>query len=107
MFDGFLNSAFSHQNQSIIQVYRHHAARAIEEERWSSAEIFLDKILEENPRHTEAWLIKGIVRQHCKDDEETAVNCFKKVISLCGHDRSHPHVRRAQNSLGRILRRWA
>lgn len=87
----------------VIRVYRKHVARAISEERWSAAEIFLDRILEIDPRHTEAWLMKGWLRHHCREDDETAVSCYRKVITLCGHDLKHPHARRAQSSLGRLL----
>jgi regulator of sirC expression with transglutaminase-like and TPR domain len=89
-----------------IRVYRNHAARAIAEERWEVAEIFLDRILEVNPRHTEAWLMKGHLRQHCRDDAEEALLCYRKVITLCGHDSRHPHVRRAKRSMGRLLSAW-
>jgi hypothetical protein len=93
-------------DEPAIRVYRRHAARAISEERWSVAEIFIDRILEINPTHTEAWLMKGHLRQHCRDDGEAALGCFRKVITLCGYDPSHPHVQRARQSLGRLLRGW-
>ena len=66
-------------------------------------EIFLDRILETDPRNTEAWLVKGWLRHHCRDDGDAAVGCYRKVISLCGHDLRHPHARRARTSLGRLL----
>ena len=93
----------SKQDDPQIRVYRSHAARAISEERWNVAEIFLDRILSVDPRHTEAWLMKGHLRQHCKKDEETAVDCFRKVISLCGPDSAHPHAKKARSSLGRLV----
>lgn len=86
-----------------IHVYRRHAARAITEERWASAEIFLDRILELDPRHTEAWLMKGHLAQHCRQDPDSAVSCYRKVITLCGFDSAHPHVQRARESLDRLL----
>lgn len=91
---------------SQIRVYRSHAARAISEERWDVAEIFLDRILEVDPQHTEAWLMKGHLRHHCRQDERTAVDCYRKVINLCGNDSPHPHAERARSSLGRILAVW-
>lgn len=89
--------------EGAIAVYRRHAARALAEERWSVAEIFFDRILEVDPHHTEAWLMKGLLRQHCRQDDHTAVECFQRVIRLRGFDSSHPHVQRAQRSLGRLL----
>ena len=89
--------------EGAIAVYRRHAARAMAEERWSVAEIFFDRILEVDPHHTEAWLMKGLLRYHCRQDDHTAVECFQRVIRLKGFDSSHPHVQRAQRSLGRLL----
>jgi hypothetical protein len=89
-----------------IDLYRRHAARALSEGRWNVADIFLDRILEVNPRHTEAWLMKGHVRQHCQNRELEAAGCYRKVITLCGHDLKHPHANRAQQSLSRMVSRW-
>jgi hypothetical protein len=93
-------------NPDVIAVYRRHAARAMSEGRWTVAEIFLDRILDVDPRSTEAWLMKGLVSQHCKDDGESALQCFRRVITLGGYDSTHPHVQRARQSMGRLLRTW-
>jgi len=90
-----------------IRVYRKHAARAIAEERWDIAKIFLDRILEVNPRHTEAWLMRGHLHRHCLNDPEEALHCYRKVIVLGGYDTANPHVARAQQSLDQLLRRLA
>ncbi|MEE4273518.1 MAG: hypothetical protein V2I67_17725 [Thermoanaerobaculales bacterium] len=91
---------------SIIRVYRRHAARAISEERWEVAEIFFDRILDVSPALTEAWLMKGLLRQYCREDDHAAIQCYKKVISLCGDDLAHPHAQRARASLGRLITVW-
>jgi regulator of sirC expression with transglutaminase-like and TPR domain len=91
---------------SIIRVYRRHAARAISEERWEVAEIFFDRILDVSPKLTEAWLMKGLLRQYCREDDHAAINCYRKVINLCGEDVSHPHAQRARASLGRLMTVW-
>lgn len=94
------------RDDSMIRVYRRHVARAISEERWHVAEIFLDRILDVDPRHTEAWLMKGFLRHHCHEDGLSAVECYRKVITLCGHDLAHPHAQRAHASLNRLLSAW-
>ena len=94
------------QDNSLIRIYRRHAARAISEERWRIAEIFLDRILDVDTHNTEAWLMKGLLRHHCHEDGDSAVDCYKKVITLCGHDLHHPHAQRAHSSLNRILNTW-
>lgn len=50
--------------------------------------------------------MKGLLRHHCRGDDETAVHCFRKVITLCGHDPNHPHAHRARRTLGRVLAAW-
>ena len=95
------------EDDSQIRVYRAHAARAMSEERWEVAEIFLDRILSVDPQHTEAWLMKGHLRQHCREDEQSAVYCYRKVISLCGSDSPHPHAERARSSLTRLVAVWS
>jgi regulator of sirC expression with transglutaminase-like and TPR domain len=94
------------EDDSHIRICRSHAARAISEERWDVAEIFLDQILKIDPDHTETWLMKGHLRQHCREDEQAAVDCYRKVITLCGHDEVHPHAQRARTSLVRLLAVW-
>ncbi|MCD4748054.1 MAG: hypothetical protein K8R59_01665 [Thermoanaerobaculales bacterium] len=93
----------SDDKDAAIRLYRRHAAQAIADERWQVAEIFFNRIIEVSPRHSEAWLMKGWLRQHCREDEATALECYQNVLVLCGHDASHPHVKRAKNSLGRIM----
>ena len=92
---------------SQIRVYRSHAARAVSEERWEVAEIFIDRILKVDPHHTEAWLMKGHLRHHCREDEQTAVDCYRKVLNLCGSESGHPHAQRARTSLSRLLTIWS
>ena len=87
----------------LIGVYRRHAARAITEERWAAAEIFLDRILEVDSRNTEAWLMKGHLRHHCRDNLDGAVECYRKVVWLCGHGSNHPHAERAREALQLLL----
>lgn len=96
----------SHPEHSIVRVYRRHAARAISEERWEVAEIFFDRILDVSPALTEAWLMKGLLRQYCREDDHAAIHCYRKVISLCGEDLTHPHAKRARASLGRLMTVW-
>lgn len=90
-----------------IRVYRRHAARAISEERWASALVFLDRILEVEPGNSEAWLTKGHVHLHGSGDEAAAISCYRKVIVLGGYDTSNPHVRKARSSLEHLLKRLA
>ena len=91
------------EKEAAIRLYRRYAANAIADERWQVAEVFFNRIIEISPLHSEAWLMKGWLRQHCENDEATALECYQKVLVLCGHDPAHPHVQRAKHSLGRIV----
>jgi len=86
-----------------IRIYRRHAARAMREERWCVAEIFINRIIDMAPAHTEAWLTKGWIRQHCRGDEATALECYQRVIHLCSDDGLHPHVQRAKKAMQKIV----
>ena len=92
---------------SAIPVFRRHAARAMSDERWASALIFLDRILEIEPGNTEAWLTKAHIHLFGRGDEQAAIACYRKVIVLGGYDTSDPHVRKAQSTLERLLKRLA
>ncbi len=94
-------------SSSLIGVYRRHAARAISEERWAAADIFLDRILEVDPRNLEAWLMKGHLHRFCHGDEEKALECYRRVIILGGYDTSDRHVHRAQQAQEQLLKRLA
>lgn len=47
--------------------------------------------------------MKGHLRFHCHHDDAGALQCYRKVITLCGHDLSHPHAHRAHSALRRLL----
>jgi tetratricopeptide (TPR) repeat protein len=91
------------EKEASIRLYRRCAAQAIADERWPAAEVFFNRIIAIAPGHTEAWLMKGWLRHHCRQDEATALECYQKVIELCAQNRDHPHLQRAKRSLGHIL----
>lgn len=91
----------------VMAVYRRHAMRAMEEERWAAAEVFIDKMLDVDRRSTEAWLMKGHVNQYCRGRLERALECYRHVITLCGWDRQHRHVRQARSAIDRLLLHWS
>ncbi len=90
-----------------LAVYRRHAMRALAEERWAAAEAFLDRMLRVDPLSTEAWLMKGHLNQFCRGRLERALECYRRVIALCGWDTAHPHARQARRALDRLLLHWS
>ncbi len=93
--------------EEALSIYRRHAMRAMSEERWAAASIFFDRMLELDPRNTEAWLMKGHIEQFCRENLEAALDCYRKVITLGGWDPSHPHVKGARQATERLLLRWS
>jgi thiaminase len=96
-------SSAQNNGQSIIALYRRHIARAIHEERWASAEIFVDRILDEYPENTEALLLKAWIKHYCRKDEANAIHYYRKVVDVFGESSDHPHVQRAMQSMERLL----
>jgi Tfp pilus assembly protein PilF len=103
-FDGLrAQSPDRNGDQSIITLYRRHIARAIHEERWASAEIFVDRILSEFPENTEALLLKAWIKHYCRRDEIRAMHYYQKVVDVFGDSSDHPHAQRAMQSMERLL----
>ena len=103
--DRFLGrgTAGAARHRDDLSVYRRHAMRAMREERWSAATIFFDRMLEVDPRNTEALLMKGLIAEHCCSDPGQALECYRKVIHLCGWDSTHRHAERARHGIKRVL----
>jgi hypothetical protein len=81
--------------------------RAAAEGRFRFADHFCDKILAEDPRHLEAWLLKGHLACHRFNDVQTAVNCYRKVLILGGFESSNACVAQARVSLAQLLEQIA
>jgi hypothetical protein len=60
-------------------------------------------LLAEDPRHLEAWLIKGHLAWHQFRDSQTALACLRQVVILGGFESSNEYVARAQASLAQLL----
>ncbi len=90
-----------------LAVYRRHAMRAMREERWIAAAVFFDRMIEVDPRNTEALLMKGYLAEHCSGDPGRALECYRKVVHLCGPGSDDPNAHRARCAITRIVRRWS
>ncbi len=51
--------------------------------------------------------MKGLLRQYCREDDQAAIRCYRKVLRLCGTNTDHPHAQKARASLGRLMNAWA
>ena len=74
------------RNNELITLYRLRYRMAMEEHKYDSAMIFLNKILELDPMNVEAKLCKGDIYHRCLHDYPSAIEQYNKVIRLSGED---------------------
>ena len=70
------------KNNELITLYRLRYRMAMEEKKYDSAMIFLNKILELDPMNLEAKLCKGELYHRCLGDYSQAIEQYNKVIRL-------------------------
>jgi tetratricopeptide (TPR) repeat protein len=70
------------KKDELISLYRLRYRIALEEDRFDTAMIFLNKILELDPMNVEAKLCKGEIYHNCLGDFERAIEQYTKVIRL-------------------------
>lgn len=93
----------SQQRVALVSALRQQIGRALAEGRYRFAEHFCDKLLAEEPRDIETWLVKGHLYWRCFSDPAAAVNCFRQVVILGGFESSNECVARARISLEQLL----
>ena len=78
------------RNNELITLYRLRYRMAMEEEKYDTAMIFLNKILELDPSNLEAKLCKGEIYHRGLGDYARAIEQYNKVIRLsaAGNDQS-------------------
>ena len=70
------------RNNELLTLYRLRYRMAMEEEKFDTAMIFLNKILELDPMNLEAKLWKGEIYHRCLGDYPRAIEQYNKVIRL-------------------------
>jgi tetratricopeptide (TPR) repeat protein len=70
------------RNNELIALYRLRYRMAMEEEKYDTAMIFLNKILELDPMNLEAKLCNGEIYHRCLNDYSSAIEHYNKVIRL-------------------------
>src|SRR5687767_3393408 len=68
------------RNNELMTLYRLRYRIAMEEEKFDTAMIFLNKILELDPLNLEAKLWKGEIYHRCLGDYPRAIEQYNKVI---------------------------
>ena len=90
------------RNNELITLYRLRYRMAMEEEKYDTAMIFLNKILELDPMNLEAKLCKGELYHRCLGDYALAIEQYNKVIRLSAGMDEKVHVR-ARAAMSEIM----
>ena len=93
-------------NSELIALYRLRYKMAMEEAKYDTAMIFLNKILELDPLNVDAKLSKGEIYHRCLGDLSLAIEHYNKVIRLTadGQDeRCHTRARAAMSEIMEML----
>ena len=87
----------------LVAAFWKQVERALSEGRWRFADHFCDKILAEDPRSLETWLLKGHLAWHYLRDHRAALSCFRQVLILGGFESANACVEQARKSLEQLL----
>src|SRR6266550_3372229 len=81
-------------HHELISLYRLRYRMALDEQKYDTALIFLNKIIELDPVNVEAKLCKGEIYHRCLQDYPAAIEQYNKVLrSTTEHDAPTIHVR--------------
>ncbi|MCU1230747.1 MAG: Anaphase-promoting complex, cyclosome, subunit 3 [Acidobacteriota bacterium] len=91
------------KNNELIALYRLRYKMAMEEKKFDTAIIFLNKILELDPMNVEAKLCKGEIYHRCLNDYGKAIEQYNKVIRLTSERDSEQIHARARAAMAEIM----
>ena len=90
-------------NSELISLYRLRYRMALEEQKYDTAMIFLNKILELDPLNAEAKLSKGEIYHRCLHDYTQAIEHYNKVIRLTANGADETTHLRAREAMSEIM----
>lgn len=90
------------RNNELISLYRLRYRIALEEQRYDTAIIFLNKILEIDPLNVEAKLCKGEIYQRIADYPK-AIEQYNRVIRLTSDKQNEPVHLKARAAMSEIM----
>ena len=91
------------KNNELVTLYRMRYKMAMEEQKYDTAMIFLNKILELDPINVEAKLCKGDLYHRFLQDYPKAIEQYNKVIKLTNEKESATIHRRARAAMAEIM----
>lgn len=91
------------KNHELITLYRLRYKMALEERKYDTAMIFLNKILELDPSNLDAKLCKGEIYHRCLGDYSRAIEQYNKVIRLTSAGQDDTVHTRARANMSEIM----
>jgi tetratricopeptide (TPR) repeat protein len=93
------------KQDELISLYRLRYRMAMEEKKYDTAMIFLNKIIELDPMNVDAKLCKGEIYHRCLQDYPAAIEQYNKVIRLTTGrgDDATPTLLRARAGMAEIM----
>lgn len=91
------------KNNELITLYRLRYRMAMEEEKYDTAMIFLNKILELDPMNLEAKLCKGDIYHRWIGDYPRAIEQYNKVIRLSADNGNETVRDKARAAMSEIM----
>ncbi|HEV7241332.1 MAG TPA: hypothetical protein VGQ36_19020 [Thermoanaerobaculia bacterium] len=91
------------KNNELITLYRLRYRMAMEEQKYDTAMIFLNKILELDPLNLDAKLCKGEIYHRCLGDYPSAIDLYNKVIRLSSDGQDEKVNTRARAAMSEIM----
>ena len=91
------------KNNELVSLYRLRYKIAMEEHRYDTAMIFLNKILEIDPINIEAKLCKAEMYHRCLGDYSKAIEQYNKVIRLTSDRQEDAQHLRARAAMAEIM----
>jgi tetratricopeptide (TPR) repeat protein len=91
------------KNNELITLYRLRYKMALEERKYDTALIFLNKILELDPLNAEAKLCKGEIYHRCLQDYAKAIEQYNKVLRITNDKQSESIHLRARTAMAEIM----
>src|SRR3954453_6520706 len=91
------------RHDELISLSRLRYRMAMDEQKYDTALIFLNKIIELDPVNVEAKLCKGEIYHRCLQDYPAAIEQYNKVIRLTAGRAEEPVLLRARAGMAEIM----
>ncbi len=91
------------RDQELISLYRLRYKMAMEEKKFDTALIFLNKILELDPVNVEAKFSKAEIYHRCLNDYASAIDQYNKIIRLTSDRQNEPTHVRARAAMSELM----